>query len=229
MSNKKSINFGNIKNNKKEQIEKVKKQLINNKELLKEYSSFNKMYKKRAQNLPKRIELIINWYEKNIEVDPNIYEYIEVAGDANRYLSEKKAKYKDLEKVYNGIIKLGKIVSDRTINNNIATKNSSLYGMINDATEHAISGEIMYNVTPFINKKIAGTQEYLSKLQRDDLDDNISEEEFNNLQFLIKLGLITELGVNLNRKNTFNSIKEYYEHQRLVKSAIAKIKRKRTS
>jgi len=218
-----SINFGEadarllqikeIRKRSKELIETKIQELSLNKEVVKDLSSFNRAYRRRERELPNRIEAINEWYKENREADPNFYEYIEVAGDTNRYLTEKKAKYKDLERVYNGILKLGNTISNRAIENGIVEKNDPLYGMINEATEKAISGEIMYSSTPFINKNIAGVAEYISKSKRDNIEVELSEEEFQKLSFLEKLGHVIELGVSLNRKKVFNTIKNWYEHE----------------
>lgn len=207
-----------------EQGENLKKFLISRKNILIEIANINSDYIERAQDLPDRIERIIKWYEKEknqksgqfLAVDPNLYEFMEVAGDAARYLSEKKESVTNLDRVYEGIGKLGNIVANRLVENELATEGDALHGMVTTATDKALAGE--YDYLPYISKKIAGVGEYLAKLKRSYRTSGPcspfeygNEIEYANLVFLMKLSTVLEKETDTNRQIVFSAIQKWHE------------------
>ena len=165
-----------IKELKREKIAEAKKILKNNKALLNELFKFNEEYEERKKELPNKIEDVLRKYEEDLDdsktngdraVDPNLYEFIEMAGDASKYLSEKDGRVSDIIKVYCGIEKLGNLIAERLVENELSEVGDALYNMVIDAKEKALKGKCSNYYSPFINKRVAEMGLELAKQKRD--------------------------------------------------------------
>ena len=148
--------------------------------IIKEMEDFISDYESRARELPYRIENILRWYkwlnitkkDGDIEVfvenmqDPNLYEYIEVAGDAKRYLYENKASAEDIEKVRNGMNKYSSMIKEKVVEQELAEEGDALFNLVDKASDMSYNGTREEMIDSFVDKKIAGVGEYLSKLKR---------------------------------------------------------------
>ena len=186
-----------------------------------ELFDFMEDYDCRSEDLIERISNVTEWYTDHSDVDPNLYEFVEIAGDAGIFLSKKNNNQEDKEKVLYGVETLGDIVADRLVERELACEGDALHMMVIDAKE-GVSKEIQdHTIVPFvkvfINKKVIGVGEFLAKLKRNYQFSGVcspyeyaNREEYNDLVLLMDLGRSIE-GYKSSREGVFAAIKKWHE------------------
>ena len=176
----------------------------------------NKKYEKRIEDLEERLEGIIEWYEEHPTCDPNLYEWIEVAADAAKYVddnteyrklngivNEKELTVKELKayRIYKNTDKLAKIVLNRLKEKDLAYDSDPLYGMAANPWISMLCYSGYKPVAALVDKNVAGVGLYIAQLRRKykKLDEEIEKTGCKEL-------LMTTKNVKLNETKYTNEM-----------------------
>lgn len=129
---------------------------------------------KQRNSLPKKLEDVIKYYNEHWEVDPNVYEYIELTKDAIDYVysnyTDEDFYYltssTESKNVYKNIYKLGIIIKERLLNKNLCDSESPLYKMVDKMIEYSEENHKLTDTQANASKKVAGVLLFIYQMQR---------------------------------------------------------------